>query len=1628
MQDSFGRSGGGNPDPKDFIKQLLSTTKPVMKKESNDSGINQLYEAVNTVALKIDQTANQDLSQAKQFVNNVSNLYKELKSQNKTSNEDSKESKDQTKLLKNASDSMSTFLKEAKKQNTLWIGVSKFGKRAENQLQGAIERALGKGSQAAKSGLGGSGKRSSRSGRVKVPGGGVRVPGAPGGSGGGGDGGVIISSVSPGGSGGGGGGNTGALSALSSKNASSWMAAGVALSTAAIQLGRVGESFMNALDLNFSSVFDGLIKDEDVFKRNMRQTVYQTEGLTGANRELESQYFEINKLVSQTGYDRSEFQKLWIDNMDRGYKIQSRAEGKEMKTAKGREKLRTRHVRDMKEITTSALHTSKQTGISAENLNGMFMNMQFGMSMTSNQVKMVATGMKSIARDMGLTGDSLGKAIANAEKLMQKMADAGTLTAEAAIGLNRAMAAATKHNVEGVVNRLQEATTGFNQWKDSGEETQRLLRLMVDQGGLNMQDIFSGKQMSTEFGQREFYSTLGNTIQSAFSNISGDLSHIDPNIQKSVDEGKFSKAIQQLNEIGRTDIATKIQANFKPLTGIDIGEAERLSKMIEDRNMSHLERMSRMREEFEKAELDGSISAQRELSARMAGARADMVSQIGRTMLDLRDEGMGLADASEAMIKRMSGHFMEEGMNQAQAIEAARKQIPELFKGDAIKKGMQTRVEEINRQGGSVNLNKLFKQHGPNLGYNSIEQLQNGMEKGEKDAMSAFDAINQTLSDEERALSDPMTAMSKYLKEINETLRGWSQGILSSIGMNTLLLVGIASKMLYSLGIFGSIFYGLRGLGKLIGVSGGGKGGLFSLMGKELKNLFPKLGSLFSINAARTFGLLFARIFAPLQLLTGAFTGISNREEHGRGIGEAGVLGALTGGSGTGSMFSGMLGVEKGSTGDKALGVAGATAWGAAAGAAIGSIIPGIGTAIGALIGGILGASTELIKIFTEGTTFLNDLLFGWIDIWWKGYKNILQSFGEVIMGIFTLDGDRIVKGLEGIFWSAVNTLEELMIWLFKSTITMFTELPGMFFLAIKAVLLDFPKWFFDKYKSVLDSLSSHEIFGPIFEPIKDVFYDFHDIFMSIYNALEPVLKELGEAFLEIKSIIFELLEPLLGTTDGFSFLGDFLKSTFLPFIKFVAHTIGFAIKLTLLPLKMFLQTVKFVVFIVGKIVTGIVSAFQWLYDVLYGHSIVPDLVEGIVKFFATLPIKIMSALLGLGGQITKYIWDTITNIPSMLLKSFDGLGSLLYGIVKNGVVNTAKKGAEIAGNVAKGAAFGPSGFGVSMGMKAGKALFGKNKKGTADNANLGAFTNETVDEAMDKGLEEVNNSLDNKSPKESTNSLMDIMKSINENVYHAACGIYEILSLMNNGNVVVSSNMLGAFSNSESTEANAFGTNSIVNGLASTTNLGAFEKFQSQNDLMTEKNISDRLLNQHGLPGVNEIFDSVREYFDDATGGSDTSLSKAMYYDIEGTKGGGVSYAEWLNAEGGSGINPNMMDYTDSIKGQINPRMMNDQQLESAIQSRLMTTQNSMTNAAEGTEKEDTELFKLMVRFLETIAQNTTPEQFSEIIGKTRFGVPPVRGSGIKRTASDLMSSYWDIQHGDNSPANVNNDGRGSK
>ena len=92
--------------------------------------------------------------------------------------------------------------------------------------------------------------------------------------------------------------------------------------------------------------------------------------------------------------------------------------------------------------------------------------------------------------------------------------------------------------------------------------------------------------------------------------------------------------------------------------------------------------------------------------------------------------------------------------------------------------------------------------------------------------------------------------------------------------------------------------------------------------------------------------------------------------------------------------------------------------------------------------------------------------------------------------------------------------------------------------------------------------------------------------------------------------------------------------------------------------------------------VEGVISFFTNLWDVLVGHSIVPDMIEAIIDWFLSMPGVIMNAIIAWVGDVILWFTDLKDGAVEIFEEIWDGIkgiiNSILGGIEKmaNGVVD----------------------------------------------------------------------------------------------------------------------------------------------------------------------------------------------------------------------------------------------------------------------------------------------------------------------------------------------------------------------
>lgn len=119
-----------------------------------------------------------------------------------------------------------------------------------------------------------------------------------------------------------------------------------------------------------------------------------------------------------------------------------------------------------------------------------------------------------------------------------------------------------------------------------------------------------------------------------------------------------------------------------------------------------------------------------------------------------------------------------------------------------------------------------------------------------------------------------------------------------------------------------------------------------------------------------------------------------------------------------------------------------------------------------------------------------------------------------------------------------------------------------------------------------------------------------------------------------------------------------------------------------------------------------IAGAFEWLYDHLVGHSVIPDMINSIVRWFSGLPGRAWNALSSFGSRIARRAADAgaamvsairskltsaiswISGLPGRALDALGDLSGFLYKSGQsliNGFVDGIKSMGNIAGNAASG-------------------------------------------------------------------------------------------------------------------------------------------------------------------------------------------------------------------------------------------------------------------------------------------------------------------------------------------------------
>lgn len=263
-------------------------------------------------------------------------------------------------------------------------------------------------------------------------------------------------------------------------------------------------------------------------------------------------------------------------------------------------------------------------------------------------------------------------------------------------------------------------------------------------------------------------------------------------------------------------------------------------------------------------------------------------------------------------------------------------------------------------------------------------------------------------------------------------------------------------------------------------------------------------------------------------------------------------------------------------------------------------------SAIGTFIGGL--SATAIAAIIAVIAALIGVVVF------------LAKNWDEVTAAVKRFWQENIVPKLEGIKQAWDGLVEAL-----EPAINLFKKLGEWLEPAVE--------WLKKGWDAISDWLSGVDILGAIgtaFEWLGGIIVGVvGGVIAGAIEGLIGMVEGIIQTFTGLVDIVTGLVELIISPwTGGWQAAWDALKK------------IGKGILETVLGL------VGTVVGLIEGFVNGIVDFFTWMWDILVGHSIVPDTIDAIVDCFASLP----GAVFGLVGRFVSGIIDRFRNFGSNLV------------------------------------------------------------------------------------------------------------------------------------------------------------------------------------------------------------------------------------------------------------------------------------------------------------------------------------------------------------------------------------------
>ncbi|MFS4103755.1 peptidoglycan DD-metalloendopeptidase family protein [Streptomyces sp. PD-S100-1] len=174
-------------------------------------------------------------------------------------------------------------------------------------------------------------------------------------------------------------------------------------------------------------------------------------------------------------------------------------------------------------------------------------------------------------------------------------------------------------------------------------------------------------------------------------------------------------------------------------------------------------------------------------------------------------------------------------------------------------------------------------------------------------------------------------------------------------------------------------------------------------------------------------------------------------------------------------------------------------------------------------------------------------------------------------------------------------------------------------------------------------------------------------LFPPIMTALMPLLPPLGQLTIALLNLAMQVLTPLMPLIV---ILAQLLTTV-------LAKAVSYLVPIVSTVIGWFTKFVN----AVTVAVKWVVDKFKWLFDVLLGHSIIPDIVRGTIDWFSRLWTKIKQIV----GWIVSGIVDRFTDIKNGATRIWNSFWNTIKSVA-SGAWDTIRKGFDSFADTFRGA------------------------------------------------------------------------------------------------------------------------------------------------------------------------------------------------------------------------------------------------------------------------------------------------------------------------------------------------------